>query len=319
MRILYLPNAYSQQRQHEKRANIYPVLLAMQAEWYRKQGHEVIWGHDKGSCLYDKIIEEPEILPFLTLPRPDRVFTRAKEYTSGNYKYLPGTHIMSASGCHWGKCSFCVEQIQHNPYQVREVEDVVQEIEECRKLGFKEVFDDSATFPTGQWLDDFLAMYGRVGNRLPISCNFRIQSNGEYRFKDLRNCGFRMLLFGIESANQFTLDKINKGVKVEDIIPTIRKASECGLEPHLAVMFGYPWESEQDAQRTLKLVHYLLRKGYAKTAQASLYCPQGMPGNEAHKKYVKKIYQVGFTPEFWWVRRNEDISYLWRGIKSWLS
>ena len=43
MRILYLSNAYSQQRQHEKPTNIYPVLMAMEAEWYRKQGHEVVW------------------------------------------------------------------------------------------------------------------------------------------------------------------------------------------------------------------------------------------------------------------------------------
>jgi len=43
MRILYQPNCYSQQRQREKKANIYPVLMAMEAEKYRQEGHEVIW------------------------------------------------------------------------------------------------------------------------------------------------------------------------------------------------------------------------------------------------------------------------------------
>ena len=76
MRILYLPNAYSQQRQREKKANIYPVRMAMESEFYRNQGHEVHWEYAIGR--YDKIISEPENLPFLTLPRPDRVFTRAK-------------------------------------------------------------------------------------------------------------------------------------------------------------------------------------------------------------------------------------------------
>jgi hypothetical protein len=105
--------------------------MAMEAEWYRKQGHEVVWLRDGditdwgtikhltfSNCeIYDKTITEPENLPFLSLPRPDRVFTRAKEYTSGNYKYLPGTHILSASGCWHGACSFCVEQ--GRPYEVR--------------------------------------------------------------------------------------------------------------------------------------------------------------------------------------------------------
>jgi radical SAM superfamily enzyme YgiQ (UPF0313 family) len=112
---------------------------------------------------------------------------------------------------------------------------------------------------------------------------------------------------------------VNKGVKVEDIIPTLRAASVAVLEPHVAVMFGYPWESSREAEKTLHLVHYLLRKGYAKTAQASLYTPQDGIRNENHKKYVKRIYNAACDPRFWWVRRHEDISYLMRGVKAWLS
>lgn len=329
MRILYLPNSYSQQRQFQKPANIYPVRMAMEAEWYRKQGHEVYWipthyednfrdylvGHYWCKQKLDKVIREPENLPFLTLPRPDRVFTRAKEYTSGNYKYLPGTHIISASGCSHGRCVFCVEN--GKTYETRKVEDVIEEIAECKSLGYKEVFDDSATFPTGDWLDSFCVEMMPID--MTLGCNMRV--GGDVPFSRMRNAGFRMLLFGIESANQETLDKINKGVKVEDIEPTLKRATKSGLSCHGAFMFGYPWETEQDAKRTLQLCHYLLRKGYLQTAQASLYCPQGVQGNQAHKKYVKKIYDVGFSPEFWWnklrdIHDKDDIKYLWRGIKA---
>ena len=76
MKILYFPNQYSQQRQREKRRWIYPVLLAMQAEHYRRTGHQVVW--DDHSCKdADKIITEPEQINFLNLPYPDRVFTNA--------------------------------------------------------------------------------------------------------------------------------------------------------------------------------------------------------------------------------------------------
>jgi radical SAM superfamily enzyme YgiQ (UPF0313 family) len=319
-RILYLPNSYSQQRQHEKKANIYPVRMAMEAEWYRRNGWDVIWNdwsmlHKVVYTKGDRVRRSPENLPFLTLPRPDRVFTRAKEYTSGNYKYLPGTHIMAASGCWWGKCNFCVENNQ--PYEVRPVEDVISEIEECKSLGFKEVFDDSATFPTGDWLSGFIRRIRKERN-LVLGCNCRIY---DYPFVDMERAGFRMLLFGIESANQRTLDRINKGVKVEDIIPTIKKASEAGIEPHIAVMFGYPWESDKDSINTLRLVHFLLKKGYAKTAQASLYSPKGVPGNQAHKKYIKKIYEAAYCPEFWYhkikeIKTMEDFRYVLRGIKA---
>ena len=124
MRILYLPNQYSQQRQREKRRWIWPVVMAMEATYHRNQGHHVQWGSffeesvDKKE--WDKIIIEPEGIPFRDLPIPDRILTNAgdKKYqTNGNYKYHPGTYMQAAQGCWHGKCSFCVEK--ENKWEVR--------------------------------------------------------------------------------------------------------------------------------------------------------------------------------------------------------
>lgn len=342
MRILYLPSAYSQQRQREKKANIYPVRMAMEAEYYRKQGHEIFWGGNirignENKVVYpeiidtrnnatlvwkeekiDKVITKPENLPFLSLPHPDRVFTRAKEYDSGNYKYKPGTHILSASGCWHGACSFCCEQ--GRPYEVRPVEDVISEIEECKALEFKSLFDDSATFPDNQWCYEFCK---KVTNfKLNLGCNLRINSNVD--FKLMKNAGFEMVLYGVESANQSTLNRIQKGVKVEDIIPTIKKASEARLSPHICVIFGHPNETDKDAINTLKLVHYLLRRGFAKTAQASFYQVAGETGNESHRKYIPQIYNAAYHLDFWFnqlhsIHNLDDLKYLWLKIKKGLT
>jgi anaerobic magnesium-protoporphyrin IX monomethyl ester cyclase len=311
MRILYMPTAYSQQRQRQKKANIYPVRMAMEAEHYRKAGCDVSWGNGIGE--YHKTISEPENLPFLSLPAPDRTFTKAFTFTSGNYKHLPGTHILSASGCWWGACSFCVEKGQK--YEVRPVDDVIDEIAHCKYMGFREIFDDSATFPIGGWLYKFCRKVKPL--KIPISCNMRCV---DIDYKKMKDAGFRMLLFGIESANQKTLDKINKGINYLDF-KYIAKAAEAGLENHIACMFGYPWETGEEALRTLHLVHFLLRKGYAKTAQASFYQPPDGKNNPAHKKYVKQIYLAGLYPDFWFnqlksIRNTDDIKYILRGIKS---
>jgi radical SAM superfamily enzyme YgiQ (UPF0313 family) len=293
----------------------------MYATALRNQGNEVVWDkQDNGS--FDKVItsESQIYIPFLQLPHADRILTDAfnpKWQRNGNFKFHPGSYIQSASHCTWGRCTFCSEQGKVN--EIRPVEDVIQEIEECKRLGFKEVFDDSATLPQGEWLNEFTSKFYRLNNGIRFSCNMRITKDVD--FLTLHNVGFRMLLFGIESANQETLDRINKGVKVEDIIPTIKKASAYGLEPHIAVMFGFPWETDSDAIQTLKLVHYLLRKGYASTAQASFYTRPNERANEGHRKYIKQIYNVAYSPEFWFrqirsIHNVDDLKYLWLKIKT---
>jgi len=316
MKILYSPHAYSQQRQREKKAKIYPVLLAMEATKRRNDGNEVFWD---SKCCPDRVITEPEGLPFLTLPAPDRKLTKAFGYQeNGNYKYHLGTYIQSASGCWWGQCSFCVEK--GKAYEVRPIKSVVEELQEIKYLGFKEVFDDSATFPIGKWLDEFCL---KAPKGLVYGCNMRMVG---VDYKMMKQAGFRMVLFGLESANQHTLDWVNKGTTTDDIRHII-DASKAGLDCHIAVIFGYPWETDEHVLKTLKLVHWLLKKGYANTAQASFYTPPVGISNESQRRFVKKIYDVKYSPEFWFnqlrtIKDKDDIKYLWVKIKKglgWLS
>lgn len=309
MRLHYSPNQYSQQRQKEKKVWVYPVLLAMEAEFHRRQGREVVWDAETGRSI-------PEGIPFLSLPSPDRVFTKAtdKKYQIyGNYKHHPATHMLVADGCWHGKCGFCVEN--KKTYQVRDLGSVTDEIIECIRLGFKEIFDDSGTFPTGKWLDDFCKLW-KDNKAVTFGCNMRIC---DVDFKAMKNAGFRMVLFGVESHNQKTLDKIKKGIKADEIIPTIRRASEAGLEPHIAVMLGYPWEGEYEELKTLDMVKELLRKGYAKTAQASIYSVSGQ--HSIDRGFTKKIYEAAYYPDFWFhqikdIKSFNDAKYLLRKIKA---
>jgi radical SAM superfamily enzyme YgiQ (UPF0313 family) len=320
MRILYLPNSKSQQRQLEKPVQIYPVQLAMEATYYRNKGHEVHWGNERGT--YDKVITEPERLDFLSLPIPDRIFTDAlnpRYQRYGNYKFHPATHMLSAIGCWWARCGFCIEKGRE--MTARPLDSVIQEIKECKKIGIVEIFDDSATFPDKRYLEEFCKRKIEEGLAdIKFGCNMRIDSRADYKL--MKKAGFRMLLYGIESANQKTLDKIGKGSNAEKIIPIIKEASDAGLEPHITSMFGYSWESHEEELNTLKLVHYLLRKGYAKTAQASVYSlprTEPDPHSKGHR-YTKRIYECALYPDFWYNKLRdlkcwEDVKYLFKGIR----
>ena len=212
------------------------------------------------------------------IPFIDRDLTnwRLYAYENGNYRRTPGTYIMSGRDCWWAKCSFCSWPTMYNQFRSRSAENVLDEIGALiEKYGVKEIMDDSGTFPSGQWLKDFCkGMIERGYNRkVNLDCNMRFGALSESDYRLMKNAGFRLLLFGIESANQNTLDRINKNVKVGDIIDSCKLARSCGLYPHITIMFGYPWESYADALKTVKLGKRLLKKGYAYTMQATVVIP----------------------------------------------
>ena len=60
---------------------------------------------------------------------------------------------------------------------------------------------------------------------------------------------------------------------------------EEGLEPHITIMVGYPWETRQDAMSTLNLAKTLMQKGWATTLQSTIVIPY--PGSKLYSEALK--------------------------------
>jgi anaerobic magnesium-protoporphyrin IX monomethyl ester cyclase len=329
MKYIFPLSPWNQQRQFEKPVWVYPAHLAMYATYLRNEGHEVIWGVDCDAKSNEKIIQTDNDIDvdFELLPYPDRNFTDAKHnryQRYGNYRFHPATHMMASNLCWYGKCTFCVDTQKLESGErrgLRSVDHVIEEIDDLIANGYKEVFDDSGTFPVGAWLDDFCREMMKKDRykKIKIGCNMK-PVNVDYKM--MAKAGFRFILVGLESANQYTLDRIRKGQKAKDHVKYIKAMSDAGLYPHLTSMFGYEWESEEDAERTLSQIHYLLRKGYAKTAQASVFSPPRTapnPDSPGHH-YVNRVYDVAFHPEFVFnkikdIRCLADFTYILRGVR----
>jgi anaerobic magnesium-protoporphyrin IX monomethyl ester cyclase len=289
------------------------------------------------------------------LPPIDRELTKWKlyAYKNGNFKHTPGSYVMNARDCWWGKCSFCswTTLFPGEKFRCHLVEKSLDEIGELVKLGVKEIMEDSGTLPIGKWLVDFCQGIIERGynQKVKISCNMRLNAVKDIEtYKLMKRAGFRMVLFGLESANQNTLDKINKNLKVEEIEPALKICKSAGLEPHITVMVGYPWETKEDAQRTLDLAKRLFRKGYVDTLQATLMIPY--PGTSLYKycqennllltedydrfdqrepvmkteipsedlkKMIGQLYRSFITPRFLWnklksIRNWQDLKFIFR-------
>ena len=204
---------------------------------------------------------------------------------NGNFRRKPGTYIMSGRDCWHGKCTFCSWTTLYPRYRVRKVKDVVDEIEMLvSKYGVKEIMDDSGSFPVGQWLTDFCnEMISRgLNKKVRIDCNMRFGRLTLDDYRLMRKAGFQFVLFGVESANQETLDRFCKALKVEDVEKGAKWATEAGLDVHVTFMFGHAWEGPKEIANTVALARRLLAKGWAKTLQCTLTIPY--PGTPLFKE-----------------------------------
>ncbi len=141
------------------------------------------------------------------MPHINRMLTKwwLYAYRNPNFKYPPGTNIMSVIDCLDTKKSY-----------LREVSDVVDEIERLTEAGFKEIFDDSISFPAGEWLQRFCEeMIKRdLPRYVSLGCNMRHEILQENDFKFMAKTGFRLIVW-------------------DSIDPNLKYAKEAGIESHL--------------------------------------------------------------------------------------
>ncbi|MFC1711121.1 B12-binding domain-containing radical SAM protein [Patescibacteria group bacterium] len=221
------------------------------------------------------------------LPFINRDLTKWENYAfkNGIYKYTPGTYIMAGRDC-WhrinGGCTFCSWTTLYPTYNVRTPANVLKEVRKLvDKYDLKEIMDDTGTFPGGSFLKEFCQgmIKSGINKKINFNCNLRFGFLTKKDYTLMARAGFRLLLFGLESANQKTIDRLNKNIKVKNVekelqlIQEVNKKEKGHLEPHLTFMIGYPWEDKKDALNTLNFARNLFKKGLLDTLQATVMIP----------------------------------------------
>ncbi len=221
-----------------------------------------------------------QVEPLEKSPDVDRTLVQWKRYAyeNGNFLQTPGTYATSViRDCMFGKCTFCRYNGPDLTFSLRPVEKSLDEYEHLIRVhGVKEIFDDSGVWYRGKEARDFAN--GIIARGLhKMGCYFGFNTRFEYldeeTIKLLAKANFRFVLIGLEAADEETLTRLKKGYQPDHIAKSLYWMSKYGLHPHLTIMVGYYWQTQEMLDQTVAFVKNLMFTGLARTLQVTLCTP----------------------------------------------
>ncbi len=204
-----------------------------------------------------ELIKDLDAIPFPTRD-PIKKYNYGKEY---NPKIKKGefTSIITSRGCPF-KCKFCSRNsICMKTYRTRSVKNVLEEIKELHKGGYKYIafVDDSFLCNKKKAHEIF---DGIIREQLYIKIiifGVRVDAADEELFQKMKKAGVTHVYFGLESGNQDVLDFYNKKVTLDKIRYAVNLSHRIGFFNVGSFILGAPFETKEHFERTIKFAKSL--------------------------------------------------------------
>jgi anaerobic magnesium-protoporphyrin IX monomethyl ester cyclase len=191
------------------------------------------------------------------LPVPSRDLIDTNQYRSA-WKAAHGyfsLNIVASRGCPY-RCNWCAKPIYGDSFAVRSAGLVAEEMRQLKcDFGAEHLwFADDIFGLRPQWLRDLATEVERLDAAVPFKMQSRVDLMTANNVRCLRRAGCAEVWMGAESGSQKILDAMDKGTRVEQIAKARENLRHEGIRACYFLQFGYPGETWQDIQNTIKLV-----------------------------------------------------------------
>jgi anaerobic magnesium-protoporphyrin IX monomethyl ester cyclase len=246
-----------------------------------------------GTVVRNPAREVPRNLDWQTWP--DRSRSRFRDYWVPGAKQPLVATIITSKGCPHS-CPFCFTY--KSQYRIRDIENILDEIEHCISLGIREVFfvDDLFT-PNSQWLIRFCDGVERRGLKFEWGYKTTVAGTTREEVRRAREAGCTKIHFGVESMHNEGLAVHQKHCDVDDCHRVFRWCREEGVRSVAYVMLGGPHERSADGIRANLRETMKLDADYAAFAIFTPY-----PGTPTFEHGAR----LGLYPADCWQRIFED-------------
>ena len=177
-----------------------------------------------------------------------RVWTERHGYFS--------TNMVTTRGCPF-HCNWCAKPIYGQVYNSRSPLNVALEMKELKRTIKPDHIwfcDDIFGLKPG-WVQEFSQEVRRQDAVIPFKCLARVDLLlNDDAVRHLREAGCRTVWVGAESGSQKILDAMDKGTTVQQIYRAARLLREAGISVGFFLQYGYPGETLEDIDLTLRMV-----------------------------------------------------------------
>ncbi|OGX15720.1 MAG: hypothetical protein A2166_03050 [Omnitrophica WOR_2 bacterium RBG_13_41_10] len=197
-----------------------------------------------------------------------------KDY--GKYSKAAFGYIFATRGCPYD-CFFCGSRyIWSRKVRFRSPASVISEIKLLQKDGVKLFYFVDDTFGVNKrYITDLCNALIKYCSGIRWSCEFHINLAEDEVISLMKKAGCFFIQIGIESGNNEILRKMRKNISIEQAFSAARIIKKYGIELQVFFIVGFPQETEQTLQDTIKAI----RRIKCDVLTYSIFTPY--PGTEA--------------------------------------
>ncbi|HVU11381.1 MAG TPA: radical SAM protein [Phototrophicaceae bacterium] len=203
------------------------------------------------------VISKLDSLPFPAWDLVDRDAYRAIWTEHHGYYSM---NLVTTRGCPF-HCNWCAKPIWGQRYNVRSPQNVVEEMAWLKERFTPDSiwFMDDIMGIQDRWIEEFADLLAARDLRIPFKSLNRVDLllRGK-TIPALARAGAQIVWVGAESGSQKILDAMEKGTQVTQIYEATRRLHEHGVKVAFFLQFGYPGETREDIDLTLKMVRDLM-------------------------------------------------------------
>jgi len=198
-------------------------------------------------------VRDGDAMPF---PARHLVDTRRYRMSPDFSMRRPFDIVFTSFGCPY-RCIFCASQsVIGGLFRPRTVLSVMEEIDGMvRRVPIRSLLvgDDNFGVRRERALE-FCALYQSRGyhRRIPWQVSIRVDCVDPEMLKAMKRSGCFIVSFGIESGVPRLLEKLRKGITLEQSEAAVRYAKEAGLRTRGTFILGIPTETREESLETIR-------------------------------------------------------------------